>query len=501
MFIAPPLTQRALIALFGVLILASSSLSAQQIDHERTRYLGDGRGRPGCYAPLEIVFAGKAGGTATVEILSPGVALRRQVSVNAAGPVTARVPCRVAADSKIRVTLDGASDEFSPEVPARLMAPSYHRIYAAAFAPEAANLPASDTLVFDAFKTDECFADWRMFDGYDAIVLLNPGDGRLPAGAQRALLEFASLGGAVFIAGNFTLESGLPALPDPTTIDFAGVPVLRQSCGGGTLYRVAYERIAEKPADVLVAAMRRHQWYGGSEAPAGAPATRGAENPPPTQYLEVGDRRAAAPSLMVYGLVGLIALTCLLAPLALDRLKRGAWPAFAATALIAVGIAIAGANQSGPLPQVQVSVLELASDGDITARREVWLVPPAVKDVFTVDLANSRLLPRAGKPVTGWRVYTVDLPLTRAIAQRAPVAKFENAYIEGLPFRDFAARARVGETALDETGARLVDWWLEVNAYRGRKAQIVKVGEIEPLAAWPGTETVIRGGLAIIEPR
>lgn len=491
-----------------IIALLTAPLGAQALDRERTRFLCEPHGRPGAYAPLEVVFnAPGAGGVALVQVQSPGVVLRKQVALAAAGPTTVRMPCRVGADSTVSVDIAGKVDSFSPAMPSRPAAPGYHRVFVAVFTPDAAlAAPLLDEkfLLCTVYRMDECFSDWRMLAGYDAVVVLNPGEGRLPPGAPRALAEFASLGGAIFAAGDLTFGGNVPAPPEPQTFDFAGVIVMRQSYGAGTLYRVAHERLdTGKPGNVVAAALRRHHWYGAGEAPAGAPVMRGGENPPVSDYIQPGERRPAEASLMVYALGGLLALVCLLAPLASLRVRRELWPGMAVIVLIAVGAAAAGSSQAGPVPQVQASVLELASEApDVAARREMWLVPPALKGDFVVDLDASRILPHLTRPRGEWRVWMVDVPLTSKVMPREMVATFEAAYIEGLPFRDFAARSRLGETALDETGARVLDWWLEINAYRGRSAQIVKLpGVIEPTAHWPGSQTVINGGVSIIEPR
>jgi hypothetical protein len=45
-----------------------------------------------------------------------------------------------------------------------------------------------------------------------------------------------------------------------------------------------------------------------------------------------------------------------------------------------------------------------------------------------------------------------------------------------LSFRDFSTRAHRGETGFSTDDAHLLEWWLDANAYRGRRA------ELQPLA-------------------
>src|SRR5690606_38459275 len=133
--------------------------------------------------------------------------------------------------------------------------------------------------VCDYFDLADFFTDWRLMDGYDAIVIFNPQETRLPVGSQRAMAEFCSLGGAALVVGSFRFGEkavDLPPPAEPRLMQFRDVPLQRMGYGAGAIYRIGFEELrhSQSAPDVIIDALRDHLWFGANRAPAGTPESR-----------------------------------------------------------------------------------------------------------------------------------------------------------------------------------------------------------------------------------
>ena len=83
----------------------------------------------------------------------------------------------------------------------------------------------------------------------------------------------------------------------------------------------------------------------------------------------------------------------------------------------------------------------------------------------------------------------VDTPLANGESRGTPVELVEGR-VNGVHFRDFATARRAGADADSRGDALLLDWWLDANAYRGRRAML------DTLSQPPGGES---GAIAAFE--
>ncbi len=453
------------------LCLLCTALAGQSIDRERSRFVTQEQGRAGCFAPFEVHVTG---GGDSVEVISfaPGIELVHALALDG-GSGRALVPVFVGANAGIRLRPGG--DAWQPALP-RSVAPSYQQPYTAVFAPDpvgarAALPPTPGQLACDYFETREFFADWRLFDGYDAIVIFNPGAGALAPGAQRAMAEFCSLGGCCLVAGTFQLgerAQDIPAPGEPQMLYFAGVPVQRFGYGAGAIFRVEYNLLREASArEVIRAALLHHLRFGAAGVPGGQPASRAAPALPPP--LAAPQPAEAAPGIAFAGLASALLLALLLIPAVLRRLKR---PALAAPGAMLGAACVLGLAllQQAPQPRAQCAVIEFAGpEAHVASTRTFLVAEPGVSAPLSImldgtDLRLARQLPGS----TGW---IVDEPLTRPQAA-GTAAVMEGGMVNGLVYRDFLLRVHDGETSFAPADARLLAWWLESNAMRGRLAML-----------------------------
>lgn len=465
---------RATCTLYAIALclLLCTALSAQSIDRERSRFIAQEQGRAGCFAPFEVQVSG---GDNSVEVISfaPGIELVYALALDQ-GSGRAVVPVFVGANAGIRLMPGG--DELQPVMP-RSATPSYQQPYAAVFAPDpvgarAALPPTPGQLACDYFETREFFADWRLFDGYDAIVIFNPGAGELAPGAQRAIAEFCSLGGCCLVAGTFQLGEqarDIPAPGEPQTLQFGGVPVQRFGYGAGAIFRVEYNLLREASArEVIRGALLHHLRFGAADAPGGQPASRSAPALPPP--LNAPQPAEAAPGVAFAGLVSTLLLALLLIPAVLRRVKRPAW---ATTGAMLGGACVLGLAllQQAPRPRAHLAVLELAgAEAEVAGTRSFLMVEPGQTAPLSIALDEAdRRLARRLPGSAGW---IVDEPLTRPAAGSAHGGLMEGGMVNGRVYRDFVLQVRDGETAFAPTDAPLLAWWLEANAMRGRLATL-----------------------------
>lgn len=480
-----------------LLLVLAPALAAQQIDRTRSGFVSAPHGRPGTCAPFRVVFEAPQGSTATVESRWGNVVLTRQVAV-AASPAQALLPVFVDPGAEVVVRAGEATDAFRPTLPPRLLPADYNRLYAAVFSrpAEAGRLvlpPEPGVLAADYFETGEFFTDWRLFDGYDAIVVFNPDDVRLPAGSQRALAEFCSLGGVVFVAGSFRFgeQAGdLPPPSDPQPLVFGGVAVARYEYGAGAIYRADFAALRDSPSArrVILDALFHHAWFGAAKAPGGPPPARAL--PPAPFAFAHGPGAEPAPGLWFFGPAGLLLLACIVGPFALARAPR----LRSLLALPALGAALAAAGLSllQPAPESAVETFALVQRGpraDGPASLHAWVAAqPQWRAEWQValDASGARILPR---PVAaaGWPRWEVDVPLAQGWSSAGDV-KLAKARIGEELFRDYAKRAREGSTAFASEQALLLEWWLENNAWRGREAGLA------PAQAPQGWETWLESG-------
>lgn len=488
----------------ALLLLCAAAAPAQAIDAARSGLLSAPRARPGCFAPLRVVFEAPPGATgALIESVSPGVVLTRQVNLSKAGATEARIPWFVGAGSFVRVSISGASAEFTPPMPARPQLPSYGRHYTAVFAPDPAAareaLRPGDEWPCDFFSDSEAFEDWRMLDGYDAVMLFNPGSAAWPAGLAQALTDFASLGGAIITTDSFTP----PKATAPTTLALEDVAFSRQFCGAGAVYRVRHASLlaATNPSRAIIAALRDHRWHGADLPPSGPAPSRAISEPHARAWLvPLPPHEPPAPPLF-FALCGLLLLASLLAPVLAARLSRRVWPGALAVFLASLAVAGPAALQPGPPVTIEASQVELAL-GDVASRRSFVTAPvsqgSALVWAVNLDAAGPRLLPRQAPARVQYSAWMVDEPDSKPMRAAAQGFELKAGSISGEMFRDFAASARRGQTSLDEGKALVLDWWLEANAYRGRDATLRGAeASTQPLTDRENAHWRFRGAISV----
>ena len=489
--------------------ICACGAGAQAINHDETRLLSAPNGRPGCFAPLQVVFDAPDGAkSALVESVSDGVILTRQVNVEKAGRVTTRLPWLVAKGSKVRVTISGQNDEFTPPMPTRPQTPGYGRIYAAVFAPDIAKarelLPPGDDLTCDYFTEDEAFEDWRMLDGYDAVICLN--SPRLRPPVMQAMAHFATLGGVLVAAFSESPEV-LVAAGFDTPPKFARVKLLdfsfdHAATAAGAVFNLRDNTpgAQSQSRNLVIAAVRSHRWRGDDVPPSGPAPTRAVSEPYERGWLQPQGQEPPGVPALFFALAGLALLLTVLGPVVAARLTSRTWVAPLAIALGALVLCWLGLLQSGPPATIEVFTVE-SRGGDVASTRS-YITCEAIAgapDVLAINLDSEgpRRLARLAPARMGSRAWVVDTPLTQTL-ETGKAVELHTGKIEGLIFRDYAAKARRGQTHFDEGQARILDWWLEANAYRGRDAKLAPAIPLdEPLADWPNTYWRRRGAITV----
>ncbi|MBX3459463.1 MAG: hypothetical protein KF696_05755 [Planctomycetes bacterium] len=486
-------------------LLLCATLSAQAIDRDQSRFMSEPHGRPGTCAPYRLVFKASQH-TERIEVRHGNVMLVHEVAAQPEQTVVAVIPVYVAPG----VSIHAAGDELTPRLPLRRLEPDYEQPYVAVFAADALYarplLPsAPGEVMCDYFENREFFADWRMLDGYDAVVMFNPEAQRPPAGTQRAIAEFCCVGGVAVIVGSFRMGErveGLPAPAEPELLTVAGVRAQRMAYGAGAIYRIEFDelRTAGRPHAVLRAAIVHHTWHGANRAPGGKPYSRAPSTRP--ILLEPGQPEDPAPGPMFFGLaVGLLAL-CAVLPLLAKRLRGGAYWGMPILAVGAIGIGALGRMQQQPRPLLDAWAVLSAESPD--AARPAWLreflLPGQdVPEVLEVRLgAEPHALPRPWRNGHGLNGWQVDYPLQAGTP--GPAVELSQGRVGDVQFRDYAAMAWRGEGGFGHGTAPLLEWWLEENAWRGRQAQLAPAQWRTPTDD-PDVEKRTRGALWVVNIR
>lgn len=489
-----------------LLLACTGLLDAQAIDRQRSRFLSEPNGRAGTCAPFRLRFSAPAGSLVEVEIRWRSVLLAKTVPVADAAAETV-VPVPVAQGVSLTVRVDGAIDTFEPRLPSRLAGASYDQPYVAVFASDPmyarAIMPGgAGALLVDYFDTAEFFTDWRLLDGYDAVVLFNPDDARLPAGAQRAFAEFCSLGGAAFVAGSFRFGEQAVPVPspgEPELAQFDGTAVHRFDYGAGTIYRCEWEalRKSRSAQQVIRLALCDHMWAGAAVAPGGPAASR---TPPSSlPVLRPGPQAKGAPGPLFWVLAGALLFGAALAPVIASRISGRTWLPGAAIAVLAVGIGGAALTQGGPTPVADTWVVFATGprvQGPCSARGFVLAEPAITEWKIELDAPGERPMPRPVPAVEGRNAWVVDRPLAGSIRAQAGRAELRSGRVADANFRDFAAAARLGSHGFNDENGRVLEWWLENNAWHGRSAAVAPArAGLLPLP--PGADERGRGAIAV----
>lgn len=498
----------AALILILLAVMAVAPVHAQAIDKERSRFLSEPHGRPGTCAPYRLVFRATAD-TERVEVTHGNVKLVMEVAAVAGATSETILPVYVAPDVVIRV----AGDEHTPRLPPRRIEPDYEQPYVAVFAADAMYarpiLPSvPGQLACDYYENREFFSDWRMFDGYDGLVLFSPEAQRPPAGTQRAIAEFCSLGGAAIIIGSFRMGErveGLPAPADAQLLKIHGVGAQRMAYGPGAIYRIDFEELRRSgnPYAVLRGALLDHMWYGEARAPAGKPQSRVPS--PAALNVVAGTPEAPQPGPLFFGLAGALLALCGVLPQVARRIKFGALWAMPAVAAGAASIGAIALLQPQPRPLLDCWAVVYAESQDRQrpASARAFLLPGQdIDETLAVDLAGAaRALPRPWRSAQGKAGWQLDLPLQTG--EPAIAAELTQGEVNGTRFRDFAALAYKGEGGFDAESARLLEWWLDENAYRGRRSGLGAAGWHleESVPSLESVEKRTRGALWVVNKR
>ncbi|MBE7490762.1 MAG: hypothetical protein HS108_03210 [Planctomycetes bacterium] len=488
-----------------VLVALACGARAQAIDAEASRFLGEPWARPGTCAPYRLHWDAVPGATARIEVHWGHTVLAHEVATPDRRGV-AVLPVPVAEDVKLVLYQGETITEHRPRLPSRAAAASHAQPYVAVFAGDPlyarAVLPTEPgSLVADYFDLADFFTDWRLADGYDALVLLHADESRLPPGAQRTIAEFCSLGGAVFVAGSFRFgeqAQGIPAPGDPVPAQLRDVTLQRFEFGAGAVYRCEWEvlRRSRSARAVVKDAIMDHLWAGAATAPGGPAPSRAV--PATAPWLEPGPLADGAPGALFWVLACALVAGCAVLPLVARRLSPHLWLAPVMVAGFAGVIGALSLLQTGPAP---------LADGWIVARTgprhngpvsvSAWVVAdPAVSTwVVNLDAPGPRLLPRPVADVAGRPAWLADLPLASPVTG-GQAARLDGGRVDGVNFRDFALAARNEGYGYTRQQGRLLEWWLEANAWRGRSALLMPAQAAGGLTP-PGCAPRVQGAIAI----
>jgi hypothetical protein len=217
--------------------------------------------------------------------------------------------------------------------------------------------------------------------------------------------------------------------------------------------------------------------------------------------LQPQGQEPAGATALFFGLAGALGLLTLLGPVIAARLSKRAWLAPLSVALGAALICVPAQMQPGPPATIEISSVEWRR-GEIASTRHFVTCEtiPGSPEAMTIDLdmADQRFLARACPAWPGHRAWLIDEPLTPLLERESTSATLADGKIESLIFRDFAAKARRGETGFSNGQARLLDWWLEAYAYRGRDTRLTASSPpTRPLVQLKNTHWRFRGAITV----
>lgn len=469
-----------------LLLMFLAPLSAQ----DSIELLSPRFGRPGTWAPARVTIAEAAGGSDAVVIRShaPGTVLELDTgAMQGTEGTTAVIPVFLGNGAY----LSANSGRLDLEIPAprRPVAVDYRLPYVAVFAPESVNprayYPTAPSARFcDYYSDAEFFSDWRYLDGYDAVVLFHPQEANLPVEASKVLAQFASLGGSVIVVGSFQFEShaeGLSAPSEPEALQFRNLLARRFGYGAGAIYRLSWPDIRDSsyPAGILDQLIQNQRWFGAKRPPARKPDCR-ALPVPPLNIPNAGGF-SNTPSFGAYALMGGLIVILFVIPIAGGRAKSRRWLVPGLIVVGISGIGLASTSIERPNPTAESATI-LFSDGgpNSPASARIWLqVELPTTLTFRLNALDEQGLARPFHS-GDWSGLQVDMPLIKGVEAGGYSVHMRGGRVNGKVFRSVITKARKGETPFSENEARILEWWLQHNAWRGRSATIAQGKYIVP---------------------
>jgi hypothetical protein len=145
-------------------------------------------------------------------------------------------------------------------------------------------------------------------------------------------------------------------------------------------------------------------------------------------------------------------------------------------------------------------VVNAGQEDSVASIRAFGMPGEAVGETLEVDLASTpRWLPRPLRSAQGHAGWQIDAPL--AGGEHGHLVEYAEGRIGGINFRDYAALAYDGDGGFSVEQARLLDWWLEANAYRGRAAALGPADAQFIVPALSGVNLRQRGALWVANRR
>ncbi|MHC4840476.1 MAG: hypothetical protein ACYTDT_05865 [Planctomycetota bacterium] len=486
-----------------VTVAAASLLACATplIAQDQLELLSPQFGRPGSWAPARLTTT-ETGATKIVS-RAPGTSLTLQANLPEDGVV---IPVFLGEGSQLEV--DGRVLDVEVAGPKRPVPIDYRIPYVAVFAPDAINArnyyPTASSLRFcDYYSDSEFFRDWRYLDGYDVVVLFHPQGANLPVEASRVLAQFASLGGTVIVVGSFQFDEnaeGLPPPSEPRVLQFRSLVARKFGYGSGAIYRLGWQDIRDssQPADVIDQLVQNHRWYGAQKAPAGKPNSRVSGTEP--LFLPPQGGFDNPPGLISLGLLGGFFIALLMSTVAVQRARRKRWLVPVAVFGSALIFGSAGLLLPSPEPTAETAIVVMG-DGqqNSPASARIWLqVEQATVLSFELNKGGNQPLAR---PVHtgGWMGLQMDVPLVQEVTANEFSVQMDAGRVNGTSFRDYVTAARKGRTQFSTDQAQILEWWLEHNAWRGRRS-VIRPAQFElSRGALAGLRVRPRGVLLVSE--